>query len=88
MTTFYEKLDIDAIQEPPTVSYWNDPCRDPAFPITIVSSVPFGPIGFQKVTCSMEIGSFSVFLCSMFHLDVFFLYNNLTVNDQPLSPPI
>ena len=63
-TTFSHKVSTFAV----TVSWFGRPCRDPALHETIVITVPFGPGGFQKVICSMEVGSFSVFsafLCAM-----------------------
>ena len=58
-TTFSPKVSTFAV----TFSWFGRPCRDPAFYETIIITVPFGPTGFQKVICSMEIGSFSVLFC-------------------------
>ena len=46
---------------------WSCFCSRPIFLETIIITLPFGPTGFEKVTCSMEIGSFSVFLCASFY---------------------
>ena len=51
----------------------------PAFPETMVVTVPFGPSGFQKVIVSMQIGSFPVFsdflcaICYTTFLSLFFI---------------
>ena len=46
-------------------------CTRPAFPETIITSVPFGPTGVLKVTFGRGMGSFSdlsVFLCAMYYI--------------------
>ena len=66
---------------------------EPCFHETIIITVPLGPSGFEKVICSMELGSFTVFvvflcaICYTIFSPCFFFVHKTLVNAQPLSPP-
>ena len=64
----------------------------PAFPESMIITVPFGPSGFKKdhfCRCRLAHFLFFLFFCVLFVIrHVYHYFHNTTVNAQPLTPPI